>query len=317
MNRRLLLQTIGISPLVVCEGLRGEVPREVRLPVDLSGRPVPVFHNGFLAAIDSDHLTVHVINAGGNLVMSCRVAVPGASVTSVHAVSVSPQKTIVAAAAAKDSEGRYAALLAFFDFRGNLIRFVRTTPFGVGRPVFLPDGRLLCLGREHDDQYEDVEGHNILRFYSADGVLESKALNVNLLRPNRKELHPLNWMLAVGKNRVGALDRDNLRYTEFDLGGAIVRPLSRLGIDPPAQVTGIALLSNGDRLVSTQHDGGRSFGLYKLTDSGNNQVVPRAVTGIALPDGVKGFQVLGVDNADVVFLSVPVDRMLFARQPLD
>lgn len=323
MNRRLFIQTIGAIPIAARKVVGVESSTEALLSIDLGGRLFPTFQNGFLTAIDSDGLSVRVVDIAGNLVTSCQVAVPEASISRVYAATISPQKTIVMAAAAKDSDGRYASLLVFADLHGKVIRMVRTNPFAAGKLVSLPDGRLVCIGREHDEQFNDVDGHSIMRVYSASGVLTSKAVNVNFLRPNWKDPHPLTWMPTLGTNRIGLLDQVNLRYVEFDLDGTITRPLASAGIDPPVRVSGIALLANGDRLVSLDHGQvagtnyryGYSFGVYKLQGSGN-RVMRRAVTEITLPRGAKGLQVLGLHEGNVVFLSIPADRLVFARQPL-
>lgn len=323
MCRRLFIQTIAAIPIALQKAAWAESPTEALLSIDLGGRPFPAFQNGFLSAIDSDGLTVRVVDRTGNLVTSCQVAVPGASISRVYEAAISPQKTIIMATAATDSDGRYASLLIFADFEGKLIRMVRTNPFAAGKLVSLADGRLVCIGREHDEQFNDVESHSIMRVYSSGGVLISKGINVNLLRPNWKDSHPLNWMPTAGTDRIGLLDKDTLRYVEFDLNGRIIRPLASLGIDPPVRVSGIALLSDGSRLVSVAHGQatgttyryGFSFGVYKLQGPGD-RIVKRAVTEIPLPRGAKGLQVLGVWEDNVVLLSIPADRLVFARQPL-
>ena len=313
MRRRDAIFGIVSAPIAV-RALLGESPlRSFPMPLSMSGGPLTTFQNGFLPVIDSD-LTVQVVDATGNVVGSTRVTVPGAAVSRVYAAAVSRDRVIIAGAAAKDPEGRIASLLVFSDFKGNIIRVTRTTPFAASKFIYLHDGTLLCLGREHDDQFEEVPGHKILRFYSSDGKLTSQALNVDLLVPQGRRLHPLNWDLVPGPDRIGLLDRVNLRYVEVDYKGAIVRPLGSLGIEAPTRVTGIALLSNGDRLVSTDQAGHSPLGLYRLKDSSNGQVTKTSADEFKVPDGSKGLMVIGVWQTDVVFLTMPIDRIVFAPQ---
>ena len=325
LTRRFVLRTLGAVATVFNQVVAGPSRRKVLVPIDTGGRVTHLLQNGFLPIVERDLRSVSVIDTAGNLVASFQLAIPDASVSGIGAVAVSSQRTIVAAALAKAADGRFASLLVFTDFSGTLIRIVRTTPFAAGHVVFLPDGRLLCVGREYDDRYglfEDVEGHNVLRFYSPDGVLQGKALNVDLLRPNKRDLHPLNWFVAPGKDRLGMLDAEKLHYVEFDHSGAIIRPLAPLGVDRPARVNGVTLLSNGDRLVSVEYPiipdapPSAAFVLYQLRDTPNGQVTRRAVKEIAPPEGFLGLRVLGVHQGDLVLSTSPVGALLLAPQPL-
>jgi hypothetical protein len=305
-----MLQTISAVPFAFGQ----ETPAEIRIPISLAGRPMPVFQNGFLGSIDSDRRTIHVVDREGRLAGSCYITVPDSSVSLVYGVAISPQKTIVALASAKDDSGRIVSLLVYADFSGKMIRAVRTTPFAAGRnAVFFPDGRLLCIGREYDSQFEDVDGHSILRIYSESGILLNKALKVDMLRPNKRELHPLNWLTALGRDRLGLLDKENLRYTEVFFNGSIARPLTALGISSPFQVNGMALLANGDRLVSVQKEG--VLALYRIADGADGQPVPRAVSSPKPPEGTKGFMVLGAANGQVALLAMP-DRLVLSPETI-
>lgn len=325
MTRRLLLQALGAAPTVfgqtALEAL--ELGCKYLLPIDLGGRVIHLFQNGFLPVVERDLRSITVIDVTGGIAASFQVSIPEAAVTAVGAVAVSSEKTVVAAVSAKAADGRYASLLTFADFTGKPKRIVRTTPFAAGRLVFLPDGRLLCIGREYDDRYglfEDVEGHSILRFYSAGGVLEGKALSVDRLRADKRELHPLDWLVAPGKDRIGLLDRESMRYIEFDHAGTVIRSLAPLGIDPPARVSGIALLSNGDRIVSVEfpiHSGAESaFGLLQLTDTPDKGVARRSVTEIVPPEGFLGLDVLGIRGGDLVLRTNPAGALMLFPQPI-
>jgi hypothetical protein len=323
-TRRFLLGSLVAIPTAFGQKLGGAVTK-VLLPTDTSGRIKQLFQNGFLPIVERDLRSVTVIDTAGNLVASFQLAIPDAAVIGVGAVAVSSQKTIVAAVSAKAADGRFASLLVFTDLSGKLIRIVRTTPFAAGRLVFLPDGGLLGVGREYDDRYglfEDVEGHNVLRFYSPIGVLQGKALNVDLLRPNKRDLHPLDWFVAPGIDRIGMLDRENLRYVEIDYSGAVIRPLAPLGVDRPARVNGVAVLSNGDRLVSVEYPvkpgdpPSAAFVLYQLRDTPNGQVTRRVVREITPPEGFMGLSVLGVHQGNLVLSTTPVGALVLAPQPL-
>jgi hypothetical protein len=86
---------------------------------------------------------------------------------------------------------------------------------------------------------------------------------------------------------------------EFDENGEMIRPLERLGFDPPARANGFALLSNGALLIAVTHRASRRgphrFGLYVLRDTGG-RVEIRHVTGIG---PAEGFFVAGVHRGEV------------------
>lgn len=323
-SRRFVLRTLATVPTVFGQAVAGSA-RKVLLSIDTGGRMVDLLQNGFLPIVERDLRSVSVIDTAGNLVASFQLAIPDATVHAIGALAVSSANTIVAAVSAKAADGRFASLLVFTDFSGKLIRIVRTTPFAAGRLLYLPDGRLLCVGREYDERYglfEDVEGHSILRFYSGDGVLQGRALNVDLLRPNKRDLHPMNWLVAPGKDRFGMLDGENWRYVEISYSGAIIRRPGPFGVDPPARVNGVALLSNGDRLVSVEYpvDPGdppsAAFVLYQLRDAPNGQIKRRVVKEITPPEGFMGLAVRGIHQGDLVLSTSPVGALILTAQPV-
>jgi hypothetical protein len=317
MTRRTLLSTLWFWPVARGHPFGAGAWKQVAISMSLAGRHVCCFQNGYLSVRDADRQTVTIVDTGGNVVGSFRFSVPEAVVAGVFHLAVSAARTLAAAVEAMAADGRYASLLIFSDLQGAIKRVVRTNPFAPVRPLFLPDGRLVCVGREIDEQLNEVEGYHVLRFYSSEGVFLSKAAPIELLRPTRRDPEPMEWDLVAGDGRIGLLDRNNLRYVEFDDRGNLVRPLAALGIDRPAGAMGMALLASGRRLIAIEHrnvaDLKDRYKLYVLR-SGPGGMKQRKVTGIAPPEGCFGFSVLGVHQGNVVLLTTPGDAMVFVPE---
>ncbi len=266
---------------------------------------------------DADRRTITILDARGHVVASFRLSLPDAAVLGVFHLAVSADRTLVAAVEARASDGRYANLLVFSDLQGAIKRIVRTNPFGAVHPVFLPDGRLVCVGREIDEQLNEIGGYHVLRFYSPEGVLLGKAAPIGLLRPTRRDPEPIEWDVVAGDGRIGMLDRDNLRFVELDGRGRIVRPLAPLGFERPARAMGLALLSGGRVLIAVSHpDAARSkdrYQLYLLRPSGA-AFERQAVTEITPPAGYEGFFVAGACHGELVLLTTPVGAMVFVPE---
>jgi hypothetical protein len=266
---------------------------------------------------DADRRTITIVDSRGSVVSSFRLSVPEAVVTGVFHLAISADRTLVAAVEAKGPEGRYASLLVFSDLEGKIQRIVRTNPFAAVRPLFLSEGRLLCVGREIDEQFNEIEGYHVLRFYSPQGVLLSRAVPIDLLRPTRRDPEPMEWDVAAGDGRIAMFDRDRLRYVEFDEQGNILRPLAPLGFDPPAGALGLALLSGGRCLIGIEQ---RNAGELKdrftllLLRWGAAGLQRRLVRQIAPPEGAFGFSVLGVHEGKVVLMTTPGDTMVFVPE---
>jgi hypothetical protein len=75
----------------------------------------------------------------------------------------------------------------------------------------------------------------------------------------------------------------------------------------------MALLANGDRLVSVQKEG--VLALYRIADGADGQPVPRAVSSPKPPEGTKGFMVLGAANGQVALLAMP-DRLVLSPETI-
>ena len=290
----------------------------MRLSINLSGRSTSVFQNGFLPLRDVGAPNITLLDVDGQLAASFTLIIPDAAVTIVRDATVSSEKTIVAAVGAKSQSGQLASLLVFTDLNGTPKRIVQTNPFVATQVRFLPDGSLLCVGREHDEQFDDVPGHSVLRFYSAAGVLQGKALNEMCYGPTERDTHPLDWQLTLANDRAALLDKTTLRYVEFNHTGTIVRTLGPLGIDSSmSTLGGLAILANGDRLIAVYKtdEVARRFSLCQLKDD-RDHVSVRTVTEIQPPRGSKGLLVAGVYKDSVVLLTTPAGGMLVAPQTL-
>lgn len=317
MTRRDLLGTF-FGTLLANGGVpEAGVWREAVVSASLAGRHLCPFQNGYLPVCDADRQTITILDSRGNLVSSFRPSLPEAVLIGVFHLAISADRTLVAAVEAKGPDGRYANLLVFCDLQGKIRRIVRTNPFAAVRPLFLSDGRLVCVGREIDEQFDEIEGYHVLRFYSPEGVLLAKQVPIDLLRPTRRDPEPMEWDLAVGDGRIAMLDRDRLRYAEFDERGNVVRPLTSLGFDPPVGGTGLALLPGGRCLIGIEHRKASEmkgrFQLYLLRWSAAG-VERRLLGQIAPPEGTFGFYVLGVHEDKVVLLATPGNRMIFVPE---
>lgn len=312
-RRSLLLRAFG--PVLTARGGMGAgVWPEAVVSVSLGGRHLCPFQNGYLPVCDADRQTITILDSRGNLVSSFRPSLPEAVLIGVFHLAISADRKLVAAVEAKGPDGRYANLLVFCDLQGKIRRIVRTNPFAAVRPLFLSDGRLVCVGREIDEQFDEIKGYHVLRFYSPEGVLLAEQVPIDLLRPTRRDPEPMEWDLAVGDGRIAVLDRDRLRYAEFDERGNVVRPLTSLGFDPPVGGTGLALLPGGRCLIGIEHRRAGEmkdrFALYLLR-WGASGLERRLLRRIVPPEGTFGFYVLGAHEEKVVLLATPGNGMIF------
>lgn len=317
MTRRDWLGTFLGTLLADGGVLEASIWQEAVVSVSLGGRHLCPFQNGYLPVCDADRQTITIVDSHGNLVSSFRLSLPEAVLIGVFHLAISADRTLVAAVEAKGPDGRYANLLVFCGLEGKIRRIVRTNPFAVVRPLFLSDGRLVCVGREIDEQFNEIEGYHVLRFYSRDGVLLARAAPIDLLRPTRRDPEPMEWDLAAGDGRIAMLDRAGLRYVEFDDQGNVIRSLTPLGFDPPAGTLGLALLAGGRCLIGIEH---RKAGKLKdrfelcLLRWGAAGLERRLLRRIAPPEGAFGFFVLGVHEGNVVLLTTPGNKMIFVPE---
>ncbi|MFN0169522.1 MAG: hypothetical protein ACKV22_24130 [Bryobacteraceae bacterium] len=289
---------------------------EFQLPFPVGGMPPPTFENGFVTVLDSTMTLVFLVDLEGRLVSNFSPRIPGAAVERISHVAVSRAGKLVLAMSAKDGSGRYSFFLGMADLSGQLSKLVQLHPYAVARPLFLPDGRLFCLGKEYDSHFTSVPGHQVLRFYSPEGVLLNKALNVDSF--GSAASHPVTWKPALGSDRVGLLDSEYLRYCEIDFAGKIVRPVSKLGVAEHTMVTGLVLLPNGDRLATLDipkmingcPQYGSTCGVVQISDTAAGGLSLRERTDLmpAEPGGFVSF--IGSHEGKPVFLARKPDRIL-------
>lgn len=320
LNRRHLLYS-ALSTVVNTRLALGAstLSAEISLPLNLSGMPVPTFENGFLAVLDSELTTVTLIDMQGVIASTFSPRLPGAAVLRIGGVAVSRTGKLVLSLSAKDALGHYSFFFAMASSSGQVNRIVQLHPFAVRKTLFLPDGRLFCLGREYDANFKDVSGHHVARFYDSNGALQSTALPVEGLMSRAGSSHPVEWSTALAPDKIGLLDRESKQYCEIDYAGKVVRPLSKLEIDESTKVTGIVLLPNGDRLLTLdipQKDNDRlrygvTCGVVQITDAAGAGGLSLLSRHDLMPTGPNPFvTAIGSHNGKPVFFGRGPDRML-------
>jgi hypothetical protein len=324
VNRRNAVRLLMFAP----NTLAGEIPctaKIVGLPLNLGNLSIPVFQNGFLGVIESDRTTIKLVDLSGRLISTTRIEVPGASVAFIVTLAISQMGGIVAAVSAKDDAGRLASLLVFINPGGAINRIVRLDRFGVGGIDFLSDGTILCVGREYDDEFKEVPGHEILRFYSSVGSFLRKALRVDLLRPERKAAHPLNWLMRVNQSRIALVDKAGLRYCELDHSGAILRlPEAIPAFEGTVRLNGFALTNDGDRVVSVEAGEainkavsfGRTTSVYRFGGPVNSIHRRTKLDESTSPEWVRGSMVLGADRTNLVLMLFPPQAIAIYPQTI-
>ncbi len=116
-----------------------------------------------------------LVDTSGRVLFSGQLSLPGAIVTVILGVAVSPNQQVVIAGGAKSKDGTVAPVLVWADVRGNVKTVVQTASFFPGSVAFVSEGSLIALGRENDSQLREVPGHRVLRLYAPDGKLASEA----------------------------------------------------------------------------------------------------------------------------------------------
>lgn len=315
MNRRAFLQTAATIS-VGSTARASKLVFQAFLPFPLTG-PVPTFENGVVSILDSALTTVSLVDLKGDLLGSFSPRMPRVAVERISHVAISPAKRIVISFSGRDSTGRLSFFLAFADISGRISHSVQMHAFAPRRVIFLPGDRLLSLGREYDSDWEEIPRHNVLRFLSPEGTLQKSTLEVTGLR-SATSGHPLHWTMVAAPGRIGLLDAEDRRYCEIDYDGAIVRPLGPLGITAPDHVTGMALLPNGDRLVTLDRprmEGGRLHYGHICAVLQISGPPGRSMSSTSRPDMTprveKSFvTALGSYDGRVVLLARPSDRLL-------
>lgn len=315
-RRQFLHCALGTAAAAVASQVSAEIP----LPLSLGGGPLPVFQNGFLVVLDSGLTSVSLVDMRGGIASTFSPRLPDAAVQRVVSVAVSKEKQLAVALAGKDNTGRFSFFLAMANLTGQVTKVVQMPAFALGSALFLPDGRLFCLGREFDasdPRFPEVPGHQVARFFTSDGVLAGKALPVREITTPASS-HPVNWVPVPGTGKIGLLDRENRLYSEIDTAGKIIRPLSKLGVEEPALVTGIVLLPNGDRLVTLDiprtangrlHYGSQC-GVVQISDAAGGGLSVRTRSDL-LPDGpASSVLAVGSHEGKPVFLARQPDRLL-------
>jgi hypothetical protein len=281
------------------------------IPIPLGNRPVATFDNGVFAVPEAQRTGVSFVDVQGRLLAEITPRLASAGVVSIIHASVTPSRQLVLALNTKDSAGRISCGFTRAGFDGSATQLFETYPFIVRRFCVLPDGPIFCLGRERTPTGEDVPGFHLIRIYSPDGKLLHKAFEIVGARSHPKE-HPMYWELAPGPGRVGVWGRRDHSYCELDLDAKLVRPAGQLGVGGPVSITGLALLPNGDRLVSTQpNNGSGSFGVFQISDAPGGGVTVRPRVELQPEQGA--VTAMGYHDGKLVMIGRPNDRIILVE----
>lgn len=222
-----------------------EVIRSRALSWDFSGQPIPRYKGGFLTAYDSDHATVRAFDQTGALVAAAKLTLPDAANVVVRDAAVAPSGDLVAAASAQNASGALCSVIAWIDRGGRLVRAVRTSPFAARQIIFAEDGNLWAAGRVHDDQFQDVPDHEIMRVYDQQGRIIRSVLPRGSFAAGRQ--HPLREaFIASGNGRIGLYSASASEWVEVSLSGELLGRWQPLSLPEGTTLMGAALTSSGD-----------------------------------------------------------------------
>ncbi|HZT28549.1 MAG TPA: hypothetical protein VFA33_01605 [Bryobacteraceae bacterium] len=247
---------------------------------DYTNQPVPQYAHGFLLAYDPASSQIWSYR-NGSLKTHTIVAIPGVNSVRIRHVSCSPGGVLAASVVLSDPQLGYASVLVWIDSTGKIMRVVRTYPFAAGALAFSSDGTLWVLGRVRDRTYRDLPDYNILRQYSADGVLLRTFLPKSSLLGTP----------APGSGRIQIRDQQVLIYFEED---QIVLQLStdgriagqwKLAGASEIMVTGAAISNSGNIILSgdvhSNAPASVSSGLYQL-DKVSDRLIPLEMERVGL-----------------------------------
>jgi WD40 repeat protein len=245
------------------------IVRSNQINWDFSGQPVPRYKGGFVVAYDLDHVTVRAFDRAGALVATGKLTLPGAVKVMVRDVAVAPGGDFVMTATAQDGSGRTASVIAWMDHGGSLLRVVRTSPFAPFQICFANDGTLWAVGRVHDDSFNDVPGHDIIRLYDPEGRMLKSLLPSDSFTPVR--WHPAHdSFLVSGKDRMGFYSINAAEWVEMSLSGELLGRWKTAPLPEGTTLVGAGLTSSADVYLS-------GFQFSKGTSGGSTERIPSSV----------------------------------------
>ncbi|NWF82205.1 MAG: hypothetical protein HXY18_00065 [Bryobacteraceae bacterium] len=188
---------------------------------------------------------MRAFDKAGALVAEAKLALPEATSVRVRDVAVASNGDFVAAASAQNASGALSSVIAWVDSRGRLIRAVRTSPFAAMRIAFASDGTLWAAGRVHDEEFNSVPNHNLIRVYDPQGRLIKSLLPSGSFAAGRQ--HPAaEAFLVSGKDRVGFYSAPASEWVEMSLSGELLGRWKTAIPEEGTWLMGVALTSSGD-----------------------------------------------------------------------
>ena len=273
---------------------------EVRLPIALGGKPVTRFQNGVFPIVEADLVTLSAVDKTGHILFSATVSVPDARTTAIRSVAVSPGGKLAVAFSAISPDGRPAPGLVFLDKNGAVTSLARTSPFHIASIVFADEGKLAALGRSADDQWKEIPGHRVLRYYDAKGAFLSEALPVESARINGSHPAPGGELMARPAG-VAILHREQRVLVEVDGDGKGPMHSWDISLTLPArsEFAGFSYGRSGRRTLAVMTGDQSAF--FDLSVAGGKlEARPLA---IQLPPGVHAVSLLGTDGDRLALLS--------------
>jgi hypothetical protein len=196
--------------------------------------------------------TLWVREPDGRLRVRADVRIPGAErayVRLVHA-TLHPNGRIAAIAHLVDDGNRRVSVLVLLRKDGAIEKAVQTDQFAPRQIAFGDDGSLWAAGWVHDLAMADVPDTEILRRYSAEGVLLSRHLKTGALPPMERYLGAEK--LILGGPSITLMDPGRGLVAEFALNGALKE--TRTGIYFPPALHGHAFRTRAGIMLSAEDE---------------------------------------------------------------
>ncbi len=269
-----LLVLPAISPALMCQVLLPSASAQ-RVLVEGSSQTTtrPKWEHGFLARFDFPTATVVIVDRGGRVVLRSRLWPDQANQVRIRDVAVSPRGSFAATFSALSVDGAPGAFIGFFDASGKPAKLVRTTPAAALRICFLDDGTLWALVRMHDDQFNELPEYDMLRHYSADGVLIGTALPRQTVAA--KEFPGEQGSLVASHDRVGLYLNGSKTWVDLSYSGQV---LGRWQMpDHNEQYSQVLLSPTNEVFVDSQERRSKTaksiFQCYRF-DRGSGSLIP-------------------------------------------
>lgn len=294
----LRLFCLMITSLVWGAGLVLGTERTLVMDRDFGNKPLPGYNNGVLYAYDSHRSIVQVFDAQGRVAIERKLSLPDAYKIVIRDVAASPSGTLAVACSVARLDGGPVSAIFWLSSSGEVIRVVRTSPFAPFRIRFTHDGNLWAVGRLHDQNFEDVPNHEILRQYDGEGRLTRAVLPTGTFAANSKKHPAFESFLRTAANKLGVYCVTASEWIEVSLAGDL---LGRWRITPAPDITvaGVAMSRLGNVYVTAQARGEMHYRIYQLDKSRGELVSSESMPGTLQQGGV----LLGGDSYGLVFYS--------------